>query len=195
MQLHGQTCLRFCLLLCLSRVFVAFCQDTLQSADLDASIFSGEPTSNADEKWLTDPSFSSELVGFNPDDNMLTGATDFDLWSSPVENPNGNSLASCSTPHGLGARDDVSCPVPLKDGDIPKLPQNLDDLVNMGNSPNTEPKEATPPVNEIQQFFRKDPKCPQTHPHHLCCICDGAFAFEVCQDCVGGKQHFLFTAV
>ena len=58
----------------------------------------------------------------------------------------------------------------------------------VGNTPNSEPEKDSLRENQISPLYRADSQCPPTHPHHLCCICDDAFAFEVCQGWFSCKQ-------
>lgn len=132
------------------------------------------------DEWTTlpDPSTDPESLLWNLDDEQLTPDNNFNLASSSTD-----FWASCS-PGGLGARDEQrSCPATPKKDEVPTLP-TFRDLENaVGNTPSSEPEEDPLRENQILQFYRADSKCPPTNPHHLCCICDDAFAFEVCQDC------------
>lgn len=183
--------MRFCLLTAsLALIQVAFVIG-------DEDLFSDE-LYEPFEEWAAEPSLGSGLgislepLLWNLDDAQLTQDSNFNLASRPMnDEPNTDNTdfwASCS-PGGLGARaEPQSCPVPLRKDEAPTLPTLRDLEKAVGNTPNFHPETEPLRENTIVPLYRADSKCPPTHPHHLCCICDDAFAFEVCQDCFLCKQ-------
>ena len=93
-------------------------------------------------------------------------------------------------PDGLEARDEKPfCPVLLrKNVPIISTLKHVEKAVR--NTPSSESENDPLRENQISSFYRADSKCSFTYSHHLCCICDDAFAFEVCQDWFSYKQAF-----
>lgn len=154
----------------------------------DENLFSDGPYQLLDE-WTTTPALGTgpEPSLWNLDDGQLTQATTFDLTSLPISDDSNLDLwASCPL-NGLGKRDDPhpSCNVaPLRKEDVPKLPTYEDVKKAVGDTPpNTELDELLLRANLVDPMYLPDNKCPPTNPWHMCCICDDAFALEVCQDC------------
>ena len=168
-------------------VVFAFSQDNVLNDNLFTNPESfGEWTTDIDHGAAGLFTLSSDNNGFLMDDE------DFSPASLPTtgEDRIASYLASgCSTPAGIETRDeDPSCPVfPLKKEDL-TLP-TLEDLQNAIKKPTIETGKS--PLSPIiaPSLKEKEPNCPPKYPHHLCCICDGFFAFEICQDCVGCKPR------
>lgn len=145
------------------------------------------------QDWTTDSDFSTQLLAWIPksdgDRDAFTEGSNFNLAPLPTfEDQNSDYLTSCSSPSGLRAREKDSCPSSLKKEDIPVFP-TFGEIENAVSPPGSELGKKPPPVNQIVDFYRAENKCPPTNPHRLCCICDDAFALEVCQDCVYCKQR------
>lgn len=148
-----------------------------------------EPASVSDSDPGTDPGsslWSLDGGGLIQDSNVI-------IASLPInEDESGTDFWAGCSPGGLGARDDQrSCPVPLKNEDVPTLPTLRDVEKTVGSTPGSAPQKEPGIRSQIVPFLQPDPKCPPTHPYHLCCICDNSFAYEVCQDCLLCKQVFF----
>ena len=152
----------------------------------DESLFSDGPYQPLDE-WTTDPGLGSapEPLLWNLDGGQLTQDTTFDLASLPISDESNTDLWATCPPNGLGRRDDghPSCNVPLKKEDTPTLPTLRDVQKAVGDTPNSELDEMLLRANLVDPMYQPDSRCPPTNPWHMCCICDDAFALEVCQDC------------
>lgn len=131
------------------------------------------------------PGYDSGPLLWSPDDGQLIQDSDFGLASLPINDVSSIDFWASCPPVGIGKRDGQapSCPVPLRKEEIPTLP-TLSDLENAVGNP-SEPEAERGPLreNSIVPLYRPDSKCPPMNPWHMCCICDDAFALEVCQDC------------
>lgn len=101
-------------------------------------------------------------------------------------------VADCLAPDRLGARDDTTL-CPTDDFKPPELP-TLDRFTNKFIPPD----ERDDVLKEISPFSFSAPAgddngCPPFKPYRLCCICDGHFDFEFCQDCLQSKPPLHFS--
>lgn len=161
----------------------AFSEDNVLNDNLFAA-----PESSGE--WTTDIDHGGAGLFTLSSDNNGVLMDDMDLSSAFLPTTGEDRIASypasgCSTFGGIETRDeDPSCPVfPLKKEDL-TLP-TLEDLQNAIKIPDIETETSPLSPMKVAPFKEKDPNCPRKYPHHLCCICDGFFAFELCQDCVG----------
>ena len=162
----------------------------IQSASVfgDENLFS-EGLYDPFDEWTTGPAPGSDPEPFLwslDDDGQLIQGTDFDLASLPINDESNTDFWASCPPVGLGKRDyeAQSCTVPLRKEEIPTLPTFTDVEKAVGNPPDPEAQKGPVRENTIVPLYRPDSKCPPMNPWHLCCICDDAFALEVCQDCL-----------
>lgn len=152
----------------------------------DGNFFSDAPYQPLDE-WTTEPGLGNapEPLLLNFDGGQLTQDNTFDLASLPISDESNTDFWASCPPNGLGKRGDEhpSCNLPLKKEDIPTLPTLRDVQKAVGDTPNSELDEMLLRANLVDPIYQPDSRCPPMNPWHMCCICDDAFALEVCQDC------------
>ena len=160
------------------------------------------------DEWTLEPAIGLDLdlgldldpLTWNLDGDQSTLDTNFNLASLPVDEESSADFFWASCPlGGIGARDEqLLCPAPLSKEEVPTLPtfEDIQNAVgNTGIATGSEPERKPGPKTQIVPFYRTDSKCPPTHPHYLCCICDDNFALEVCQDCFLCKLPSPFVSL
>lgn len=165
----------------------------------DENLFSDGIYEPLDE-WTTGPDLGDapEPLFGNLDGAQLTQDTNLELASLSINDELNTDLWASCPASGLGKRDGEhpSCNVPLRKEEVPTLPTLREVEKAVGNTPNSEPDTTPLRVNDVVPLYRADSKCPPTNPWHLCCICDDAFALEVCQDCLlCTSSRFLISSL
>lgn len=127
------------------------------------------------------PDSSSDISPFiDPTEDSIPNESDpFDPLILPWEGMEpGTAVADCFTTGGLGARDGSSfCPTPPNDPVTDKFqPPNKQD----------DPLRNFPSLG-LPAIGGNDNSCSIDKPYRLCCICNGYFEFDFCQDCLPSK--------
>lgn len=101
-------------------------------------------------------------------------------------------IASCPSTGKLGARGEADSCRPggsIKPTDessdltLPTL-DTLEDLMLLdGNNKDMDTLESHFTLDVLQIQTSEEKFCPITHPHHLCCVCNGDVPFAQCQAC------------
>ena len=125
---------------------------------------------------------------FNAGDNPVP-AENLDLFysSSNVENePNIDLFAagcSATDTDKLVSREEqqLLCPSNEPEPKVPRLPTFVPPSEKPRNSPN-----GVPLLND-PALTGDDGVCPPEFRYHLCCICNGLFHYDFCQDCLSSK--------
>lgn len=127
---------------------------------------------------------SNFILGDNP-----APAKNLDLFfpSSDMENePNIDILAaSCSATDTekliLREEQQLLCPSNEPKPKVPRLPT----LVSPSDKPQDSPNGV--PLFNDPALTGDDGVCPPEFRYHLCCICNGLFHYDFCQDCLSSK--------
>lgn len=128
---------------------------------------------------------SSNLIpGYNPAENLdLFSSSELDELDVDI------FAADCSATNNLVTRDEkLLCPT--NEPKLPQLPATIPSDKPQ-NSPNRFPLLIDPALTG------DDGICPPEFRFHLCCICNGIFHYDFCQDCLSSKppSHQFMPAI
>lgn len=185
-------------------------QDLFNDDDLFAT---ADPLSD----FPTLDNFDPDLIAWNTDNQLAVGEGEPSLFGpDPPLLPEGSDdetniflTAGCSSAtdtlkaRGDGQTPALSCPnTGGLSAPVPQLPTTLDELTNQ-LPPTSNEGEKKPDLGLVPGSWwpsplpltssdEEDPNCPKFRPKRVCCLCDRAYAYSWCHDCLLGRL-FLST--